>query len=216
MVGHQAASGQVSVNSAFTWSLLLCNAYQFCSSNVRVLQHHSVHAFDMSIIIIFEYLGLCFKLNQLSSNNSSHTSCICKGLHAGKWPDLLTSKPDAVSTLRYHWTDYTGITLADAIAQWSSSGNPELKICQLLRGKQCLNSLGSVRSCCNSKCVIWSKYFCILVHATGPGWSWWHHQMEPFSALLALCCREFTGPGKFPAQRASDAELWCFLWSAPE
>ena len=27
--------------------------------------------------------------------------------------------------------------------------------------------------------------------------SWWRHQMETFSALLALC----------------DAELWCFLWS---
>ena len=31
MAGHQSASGQVSVNSAFTWSLLLCNGYQFCS-----------------------------------------------------------------------------------------------------------------------------------------------------------------------------------------
>ena len=30
--------------------------------------------------------------------------------------------------------------------------------------------------------------------------AWWRHQMETFSALLALC----------------DAELWCFLWSAPE
>ena len=29
-VGPQAASGQVAVNSAFTWSLLLCNGYQFC------------------------------------------------------------------------------------------------------------------------------------------------------------------------------------------
>ena len=31
MKEHQSASGQVSVNSAFTWSLLLCNGYQFCS-----------------------------------------------------------------------------------------------------------------------------------------------------------------------------------------
>ena len=27
--------------------------------------------------------------------------------------------------------------------------------------------------------------------------------------------REFTGPGEFPT-KASDAELWCFLWSASE
>ena len=35
---------------------------------------------------------------------------------------------------------------------------------------------------------------------------WWRHQMETFSALLALCAGnspvpEFTGPGEFPAQR---------------
>ena len=29
---------------------------------------------------------------------------------------------------------------------------------------------------------------------------WWRHQMEPFSALLAICV-EFTGPGEFPTQR---------------
>ena len=37
--------------------------------------------------------------------------------------------------------------------------------------------------------------------------SWWRHQMETFSALLALWN---------PLTKASDAELWCFLWSAPE
>ena len=30
----------------------------------------------------------------------------------------------AVNTLRYHWTYYTGTTSADAITQWSFSGNP--------------------------------------------------------------------------------------------
>ena len=126
MTGHEAASGQICVNSSFTWSLLLCNGYQFCISNVWVLQHHSVHALDMSTIILFVYLRLQYKWNQLSSNNSRHTSCIHKGLHAGKWPDLMTSKPDAPSTLGCHRTDCTGTTLADAIAQWSTSGNPVL------------------------------------------------------------------------------------------
>ena len=101
--------------------------------------HHSVHAFDMSIIIVFVYLGLQVKWNQFSSNNSLHSSCIQKGSHAGKWPDLMTSKPDSVSTLGYHWTDHTGrplepqvhcnatgTTLADASTQWCSSGNPVL------------------------------------------------------------------------------------------
>ena len=56
------------------------------------------------------------------------TSCIHKGLHVGKWPDLLTAKPDALSTLEYHWTDYIGTTMADAIAQWSSSGNSSVNL----------------------------------------------------------------------------------------
>ena len=104
-----------------------------------VLQHHSAHVFDMSIIIVFVYLRWQVTWNQLSSNNSHHTSCIHKGSHAGKWPDLMTSKPDSVSTLGYHWTDHTGrplepqvhwdatgTTLADASTQWCSSGAPVL------------------------------------------------------------------------------------------
>ena len=70
---------------------------------MQVLQHHSVHALDISTIIVFAYLGLQFKWNQLSTKTYCHTSCIHKGLHAGKWPDQMISKPDYVSTQRYHW-----------------------------------------------------------------------------------------------------------------
>ena len=110
-----------------------------------VLHHHYVHAFDMSTIIVFVSLGLQVKWNQLSSNNSHHTSCILKGSHAGKWPDLMTSKLDYLSTLGYHWTDHTGrppepqvhwdatgTTLADASTQRCSSGDPVL-ICVIGR-----------------------------------------------------------------------------------
>ena len=38
----------------------------------------------------------------------------------------MTSKPEALGALGYHWTDYIGTTLSDAVAQWSSSGNPVL------------------------------------------------------------------------------------------
>ena len=31
--------------------------------------------------------------------------------------------------------------------------------------------------------------------------TWWRHQMEPFSALLALCAGNSPAPDKFPAQR---------------
>ena len=100
----------------------------------------TVHAIDMSTIIVFLcILGLQVKWNQFSSNNSHYTSCMHKVLHAGKWPDLMTSKPDSVSTLGYHWTDHTGrplepqvhwdatgTTLADASTQWCPSGDPVL------------------------------------------------------------------------------------------
>ena len=39
--------------------------------------------------------------------------------------------------------------------------------------------------------------------------------MEAFSALLAFC-GESIGHRRIPLTKASDAELWCFLWSSPE
>ena len=54
-------------------------------------------------------------------------------------------------------------------------------------------------------------------------WTWWRHQMEAFSALLAFCAGNSPVTGEFPVCdrwipriKANDAELWCFLWSAPE
>ena len=44
--------------------------------------------------------------------------------------------------------------------------------------------------------------------------AWWGHQMETFSVLLALCGK-ITGHRWIPLTKASDAELWCFLSSAP-
>ena len=43
--------------------------------------------------------------------------------------------------------------------------------------------------------------------------AWWRHQMETFSPLLAICAGNSPVPGEFP-HKTSDAELWCFLWSA--
>ena len=46
--------------------------------------------------------------------------------------------------------------------------------------------------------------------------SWWRHHMKTFSALLAICAGKFTGHTCIPRTKASDAELWCFLWSVSE
>ena len=37
-----------------------------------------------------------------------------------------------------------------------------------------------------------------------------------FSVLVALCEGNSPVTGEFPFIKASDAEFWCFLWSAPE
>ena len=46
-------------------------------------------------------------------------------------------------------------------------------------------------------------------------WQLWRHQMETFSALLAVCAGNSPVTGEFPS-KARDAEFWCFLWFAPE
>ena len=46
--------------------------------------------------------------------------------------------------------------------------------------------------------------------------SWWRHQMGTFFRITGHLCGEFTGHWWIPHTKASDAELWCFLWSAPE
>ena len=38
-------------------------------------------------------------------------------------------------------------------------------------------------------------------HSPGNSLPWWHHQMDTFSAKLALCAVNLPVPGEFPAQR---------------
>ena len=73
----------------------------------------------------------------------------------------------------------------------------------------------------------------VLVQVMAYHLAWWHHQMKKKSVLLALCAgksihRWIPPPPPPPPPhhhhhhhhhthtKASDAELWCFLWSAPE
>ena len=46
--------------------------------------------------------------------------------------------------------------------------------------------------------------------------SWWHNQMETFSALLALCEGNPLVTTGFPLQRPVTQSFECFLWSLPE
>ena len=44
--------------------------------------------------------------------------------------------------------------------------------------------------------------------------AWWRHQMETFRRYWPFVQR-IIGHRWIPRTKASDAELWCFLWSAP-
>ena len=45
--------------------------------------------------------------------------------------------------------------------------------------------------------------------------SWWRHQMETFSALLALCAGNSPVTGEFPPQRPVTRKFDAHFWSAP-
>ena len=49
------------------------------------------------------------------------------------------------------------------------------------------------------------------MHKNVHWFTWWCHQMETFSALLAILCEEFIGLRWIPRTKASDAELWYFF-----
>ena len=124
MAGQYIASGQVSVDSAYTWSLLLCNGYQFWSSNVWVLQHHYVHALDMNTIMFFVYLGFQFKWNQLSSKQ-----LLLYQLRIACWKvtwsnDLQTRfcQCTGIPQDRLHW-NHTGCCYHPVVFHWQSSVN---------------------------------------------------------------------------------------------
>ena len=90
------------------------------------------------------------------------------------------------------------------------------KICGLIL---CMGSANEIRCCIVTSSLIgWAHTQDDPWYAHGLwcyGKTLWRHQMETFSALLALCAGIHWSPVN-SRTRASDAKLWCFLWSAPE
>ena len=59
----------------------------------------------------------------------------------------------------------------------------------------------------NKKVAIGNDKFCLIMMTSSNG--------DIFHVTGHLC-GEFTGPGCIPRTKASDAQFWCFLWSASE
>ena len=61
----------------------------------------------------------------------------------------------------------------------------------------------------------WPSRFLQMFGISTGKYIWWRHQMDIFH-ITGCLCGDFTGHRRIPLTKASDADLWCFLWSAPE
>ena len=59
--------------------------------------------------------------------------------------------------------------------------------------------------CTNYMCCVFCRCLCLSILSIYPAglfpWIWWRHQMQTFSALLAMCTRNSLVTGEFSAQR---------------
>ena len=68
----------------------------------------------------------------------------------------------------------------------------------------------------------WVRLLTVITHYDSEpvGMSPWEPMMTSSNGnifhVTGPLCGEFTGHRRIPLTKASDAELWCFLWSAPE
>ena len=91
-------------------------------------------------------------------------------------------------------------------------GKRRIAKCHYSTTKRCYESCSYIDLGLTNQPLVW-MYICCLIK-TVHGYTWWRHQMETFSALLAICAGN-TDHRWIPHTNASDAELWCFLWSVP-
>ena len=54
------------------------------------------------------------------------------------------------------------------------------------------------------------------MYVPGDPVTWWRHQMETFFRVTGPLWGESNRHWWIPLTKASDAELWCFIWSEPE
>ena len=82
------------------------------------------------------------------------------------------------------------------IGSFNCEGNPN----SLHKGSTMPSAFPVTRHVLSQRCLI-----CLMTSSNGN-----------IFRVTAHLCGEFTGSRWIPRTKASDAELWCFLWSAPE
>ena len=111
-----------------------------------------------------------------------------------------------------HKGQWCGALMFSLICAWISGWANNLEAGDLRRHRGHYDV--TVMSHNNKDCII-PLTDCIAQNISLPvSCPWWRHQMETFSALLVICTGNSPVPVNSP-HKASDAELWCFLWFVP-
>ena len=107
---------------------------------------------------------------------------------------------DNYSNIYLIFTLFIDISLID-INRWRSCSGNTIR---------CRNSMAHMALSADARpqCAIGHGIWLVSVFSLGVGWStvlthwlWWRHEMEPISALLALCAANSPVTGEFPSQR---------------
>ena len=73
--------------------------------------------------------------------------------------------------------------------------------------------LSTLYACCFHQCALAleKSAYSVLTPLKQSCRTWWRHQMETFSALLAICAGNSPVPGEFPAQRSVTRSFYVFF-----
>ena len=77
-------------------------------------------------------------------------------------------------------------------------GKRRIAKCHYSTTKRCYESCSYIDLGLTNQPLVW-MYICCLIK-TVHGYTWWRHQMETFSALLAICAGNSPTTGEFPTQ----------------
>ena len=140
---------------------------------------------------------LSLGFNLLRCVKSPHLDCWCNNLY------MLTTKSIG---------DMNQWLLARVIHMWVEHINNSIRTEVMVSAHTEINLYYAFTS------EVWRVHL-VLFYQPGTVWSmdqaWWRHQLEKCRVTGPLCGK-LTGHRWIPRTKASDAELWCFLWSAPE
>ena len=151
-------------------------------------------------------------MRYFSQSSGNILSLLTKG-HAG-WPFLVTSLPVAVQ-LRPSWLPWWPWCTCYSLV-WHS-GNSFLCLWEVHR-----DAFGWSRSRMLSinpgrlQSRYQMRYPAETEYLTSPLFAMMMSSNGNIFRVTGHLCGEFTGDRWIPRTKASGAELWCFLWSAPE